>query len=120
MTGEKIFYVEDDEILAHVLEWRLLKLGYSICGSAQTGPDAIDGILRTKPDLAILDIELKGDMDGIEVGEYLASKTTVPFIYLTSHSEDSFLKRAKKTGPKGYVRKPVKGDELRIALSLAF
>ncbi len=119
MAGEKIFYVEDDEILAKVLEWRLQKLGYTICGSAQSGPEAIAGITETKPDLVLLDIEIKGPLDGIEVGQYLADKTKIPFVYLTSHTEDSFLQRAKKTGPKGYVHKPIKGDELRIALTLA-
>ena len=119
MTEKKIFYVEDDEILANVLEWRLKKLGYTVCGSAATGTDAIAGILEAKPDLVILDIELRGHMDGIDVGEYLAGKTTIPFIYLTSHTEDTYLQRAKKTNPKGYVQKPVKDDELRVALTLA-
>jgi DNA-binding response OmpR family regulator len=119
MTGKKIFYVEDNEVLGTVLEWRLLKLGYVVCGKAATGDDAIAGIQECKPDLVILDIELRGDKDGINVGEYLRDKTTIPFIYLTSHSEDEYMTRAKKTGPKGYVRKPVKGDELRIALTLA-
>ena len=120
MTGKKIFYVEDDPILVKVLEWRLEKLGYSICGSAATGTEAIARIQEINPDLVILDIELRGHMDGIDVGEYLREKTSIPFIYLTSHTEDNYLERAKKTFPKGYVKKPVKGDELRIALALAF
>ena len=119
MTGKKIFYVEDDEILANVLAWRLKKLGYTIVGSAATGTDAIAGITESRPDLVILDIELRGHMDGIDVGEYLAEKTTIPFIYLTSHTEEAYLQRAKKTGPKGYIQKPVKDDELRVALTMA-
>jgi len=114
-----IFFAEDDEVLAQVLTWRLKKLGYTVVGSSVTGEGAIDGIKETNPDLVILDIELKGEMDGIHVGEYLANNTKIPFIYLTSHTEESFLTRAKKTGPKGYVRKPFIGDELRVALTMA-
>ena len=114
-----IYFAEDDEVLAQVLQWRLQKLGYTVVGSAPSGEAAIDGIERTKPDLVILDIELKGDMDGIQVGEHLSKTMKIPFIYLTSHTEEDFIQRAKKTGPKGYVRKPLIGDELRVALTMA-
>ncbi len=119
MTGAKIFFVEDDEIVAKVIEWRLNNLGYSVCGSAKNGIDAIKLIKEKEPDLILLDIELKGSMDGIEVGEFLSSKTTIPFIYLTAHTEDSILKRAKSTGSKGYVKKPFSDDDLRVAIELA-
>ncbi len=69
MKGARIFFVEDDEIIANVIEWRLNKLGYSVCGSAKNGVDAITLIKEKKPDLVLLDIELKGPMDGIEMGE---------------------------------------------------
>jgi CheY-like chemotaxis protein len=119
LAGKKIFFVEDDEILGQVIRWHLEKLGYAICGTAATGTDAIAGILESKPDLVLLDIELRGHMDGIDVGQYLADNTAIPFIYVTSHSEDDFVHRAGKTGPKGFVRKPIKSEELRIALSMA-
>jgi CheY-like chemotaxis protein len=119
LTGAKIFFVEDDEIVAKVIEWRLNNLGYSVCGSAKNGIDAIKLIKEKEPDLILLDIELKGSMDGIEVGEFLSSKTTIPFIYLTAHTEDSILKRAKSTGSKGYVKKPFSDDDLRVAIELA-
>ena len=119
MTQTRVFFVEDDEILAKVIEWRLDKLGYSVCGTAATGVEAIALIKEKEPDVVLLDIELKGHMDGIDVGEFLSTKTKIPFIYLTSHTEDSFLKRAKKTGPKGYIRKPFTDDELRVAIELA-
>jgi CheY-like chemotaxis protein len=57
-------------------------------------------------------------MDGIEVGEFLSSNTKIPFIYLTCHTEDSILKRAKNTGSKGYVNKPFSDDDLRVAIEL--
>ena len=119
LTGARIFFVEDDEIIANVIEWRLNKLGYSVCGSAKNGVDAITLIKEKKPDLVLLDIELKGPMDGIEMGELLSSQTNIPFIYLTAHTEDSILKRAKNTGSRGYVKKPFSDDDLRVAIELA-
>ena len=119
MTEARIFFIEDDEIVAKVIEWRLNNLGYSVCGSAKNGVDAIALIKEKEPDLVLLDIELEGSMDGIEVGEFLSSQTTIPFIYLTAHTEDSILKRAKNTGSKGYVKKPFSDDDLRVAIELA-
>ena len=119
MTQPRVFFVEDDEILAKVIDWRLNKLGYSVCGTADSGVDAIALIKEKEPDIVLLDIELKGHMDGIDVGEFLSSQTKIPFIYLTSHTEDSFLKRAKNTNPKGYIKKPFSDDELRVAIELA-
>jgi CheY-like chemotaxis protein len=119
LKGTRIFFVEDDEIIANLIEWRLNKLGYSVCGSAKNGVDAIPLIKEKKPDLVILDIELKGPMDGIEMGELLLSQTKIPFIYLTAHTEDTILKRAKNTGSRGFVKKPFSDDDLRVAIELA-
>jgi CheY-like chemotaxis protein len=119
LKGARIFFVEDDEIIANLIEWRLNKLGYSVCGSAKNGVDAIPLIKEKKPDLVILDIELKGPMDGIEMGELLLSQTKIPFIYLTAHTEDTILKRAKNTGSRGFVKKPFSDDDLRVAIELA-
>jgi CheY-like chemotaxis protein len=119
MTDARIFFVEDDEIVAKVIDWRLNKLGYSVCGSAKNGVDAIALINEKEPDLVLLDIELKGSMDGVELGELLSSQTKIPFIYLTAHTDDSILKRAKNTGSKGYVQKPFSDDDLRVAIEMA-
>jgi len=119
MKQVNIFCVEDDEILARVIEWRLTKLGHNVCGFSNNGIDAIKKIQRLQPDLALLDIELQGEMDGIDVGAFLAANTRVPFIYLTSHTEDHFLERARKTNPKGYIKKPFDDDGLRVAIELA-
>jgi len=119
MKQVRIFFVEDDEVLARVIEWRLTKLGHNVCGSSNNGAAAVEKIKQLQPDLVLLDIELQGDMDGIEIGEFLAENTQTPFIYLTSHTEENFLKRAKKTRPKGYIKKPFDDDELRVAIELA-
>jgi two-component system, response regulator PdtaR len=119
MTKARIFFVEDDEILANVIKWRLEKLGYSVCGSAAAGIEAITSINAKKPDLVLLDVELKGHMDGIDVGEYLSVNSNIPFIYLTSHTESEILNRATNTKPKGYIKKPFSDNDLRVAIELA-
>jgi len=119
MTQTKVFFVEDDEIFSKVIEWRLDTLGYTICGSATTGVEAIALIKEKKPDIVLLDIELKGHMDGIDVAEFLTLETKIPFIYLTSHTEDEILQRAINTKPKGYIKKPFSDDDLRVAIELA-
>lgn len=119
MKQVRIFFVEDDEVLAKVVEWRLTKLGHNVCGYSNNGAEAVEKIKELTPDLVLLDIELKGEMDGIEIGEFLAEKTKIPFIYLTSHTEENILKRAKKTCPKGYIKKPFDDEALRVAIELA-
>ena len=119
MKQARIYFVEDDAVLVRVIEWRLKTLGYNVCGFSDNGADAIEKIQELKPDLVLLDIELSGDMNGIEVGKFLAEKTSIPFIYLTSHSDDDYLVRAKETHPKGFVRKPFDDDRLRVAVELA-
>jgi CheY-like chemotaxis protein len=118
MTGARIFFVEDDEIVAKVIDWRLNKLGYHVCGSTKKASDAIDLIEKKAPDLVLLDIDLNDSMDGIDIGKVLSSKTNIPFIYLTSHTEDIILKRAKDTRPRGYIEKPFTDTDLRIAIEL--
>ncbi|MEI6293940.1 MAG: response regulator [Methanomicrobiales archaeon] len=81
--------------------------------------EAIEKIQHVTPDLVLLDIELRGGMDGIHIGEFLAANTHIPFIYLTSHTEEDFLKRAKNTGPKGDIKKPFDDENLRVAIELA-
>ena len=82
MKGTRIFFVEDDEIIANLIEWRLNNLGYNVCGSAKNGVDAIPLIKEKKPDLVILDIELKGPMDGIEMGDFFRPRQKFPLFTL--------------------------------------
>ncbi len=116
----RIFIVEDDSVIASVEEWRLNKLGYTICGHATNGADALLQVKETTPDLVLLDINLDGEMDGIEIAEVLARESDIPFIFLTAHSEDAVLKRVKKTLQYGYIKKPFTDDDLRIGIELAF
>ena len=115
----RIFVVEDDLVLTKILVWRLEKLGYSVCGTSADGKGAIEEILEKKPDLVLLDIELGGQIDGIEIGSYLCNNTGIPFIYLTSHTDGIYIARAKETVPEGYILKPCEDEQLRIAIQMA-
>ena len=83
------------------------------------GRKLIEKIPDAKPDLVLLDIELGGEMDGIDVGEFLSKQTRIPFIYLTSHANGQTLQRAKIWAPEGYIKKPLDEEQLRISIEMA-
>jgi two-component system, response regulator PdtaR len=115
----RIFYVEDDRMFSDLVTITLEKLGHSVCGRADNIGDAVAGIEKTSPDLVLLDIELNGAFGGIAVGDYLVSKTDIPFIYLSGHDDSSVLEEAKKTVPDGFLLKPFTGEQLRVAIEMA-
>ncbi len=111
--------VEDDDLICHLIEWRLKKLGYSISGKAATGKDAIARTEETSPDAILMDISLKGDMDGIETAKIIKEKFNIPIIFLTASSDDKTLNRVIPFQPAQYILKPFNDDDLRIALRLS-
>jgi CheY-like chemotaxis protein len=119
MPKASVFIVEDDPIMARLIELRLLSMGYSICGFASDGSSAIEAIKTKSPDVALLDIGLKGDMDGINVAHVLSVESDVPYIFLTGNDSDDNIHRAKQTVPEGFIRKPFSDQDLKIAIELA-
>ena len=115
----RIFVVEDDAVLLKIIVWRLEKLGYSVCGTLASGNGAVEEILKQKPDLVLLDIELGGPIDGIEIGAYLCNNTDIPFIYMTSHTDGIYIARAKETVPEAYILKTCEDEQLRVAIQMA-
>ncbi len=119
MTDAKILVVEDENIVALEIKKRLQKLGYIVPGVASTGEDAIikaEGIL---PDLVLMDIMLKGEIDGIQAAGEIRSRFNIPVIYLTAYSDEETLERAKLTEPYGYILKPFEEDDLRTTIEIA-
>ena len=119
MSGEKILIVEDDDIIARVEDWRLKNLGYTVCGRATNGADAIELVANKKPDVVLMDINIKGEIDGIETARMIKKEFNIPVIYVTSHSDGTTLIRAKETKPDGFILKPFEDNDLRIAIQLA-
>src|SRR5689334_1543492 len=97
MARERIFIVEDEKIVAEDLRRMLERLGYSIVGMASRGDEAVEKIGATMPHLVLMDIRIKGPMDGIDVAEHVYSRLDIPVIYLTAYADDTTLDRAKGT-----------------------
>ena len=113
-----IFVVEDDPIVAEVISWRVKEMGYMVCGTAQTGEDAVEFCKKCHPDLVIMDIGLKGKVNGIDAAVKIKKDMKIPLIFLTAHTEDKYLEQVKKVGPDGFIHKPFDDDDLRVALTL--
>jgi CheY-like chemotaxis protein len=115
----KILIVEDDKIIRYLIEVRLNKLGYFVCGEASNGLDSVKLAHETNPDAIIMDFLLDGDMDGIEAAQLIREKHNIPIIFLTAHSDEKILERIITLRPVQYILKPFGDDDLRIALKLS-
>ncbi|MHC9544180.1 MAG: histidine kinase dimerization/phosphoacceptor domain -containing protein [Vulcanimicrobiota bacterium] len=111
--------VDDDKDYAEMLRITLDLAGYRIHSIFNNGVDAIKYIERDRPDIVLMDIVLDDNIDGIEAAGKIKSLYDIPVIYITAHSEDTLLARAKITEPFGYVLKPFKSKELKTVIEMA-
>lgn len=114
----RVLIVEDEGIGAMDLKYTLEALGHEVIYIASRGEEAIEKSLEMLPDLVLMDIILKGDIDGITAAEELR-KFDIPFIYLTANSENATQKRALATKPQGYILKPFENKELKETVESA-
>lgn len=119
MKPEKILIVEDEKVVALSIESKLKSIGYEVCGTAATGLKALDLAANTLPDIAIMDIKIKGEMDGIETALKLKNKYRIPVVFLTAFSDPSILKRAKIAEPLGFLIKPFNSHDLNSTIEMA-
>ncbi|MBF0278832.1 MAG: PAS domain S-box protein [SAR324 cluster bacterium] len=115
----RIMIVEDEFVIAASIQSVLKKMGYSVLKLISTGEEAVLVAEQQKPDLVLMDISLGGKMDGIEAAHRISFHSDIPVIYLTAHSQDEILERAKITQPFGYLIKPAKEKDLKIAIEIA-
>ena len=120
MKSLNIHIIEDEPLIAETIKTVLEKENHTITGISLRGKDAIYDIENLKPDLVLVDIMIKGDMDGIEIVSYLKKKLDIPFIYLTSLSDEKTLQRVKATNPSGYIVKPFNENTLTANIELAY
>ncbi|QTA92463.1 ATP-binding response regulator [Desulfonema magnum] len=120
MTKARILIVEDEYVIAENMQAKLEKEGYVVCGVAPSGKRAIQKAKTEKPDLVLMDIMLKGPMDGIEAANQIRKRFNIPIIYLTAFSDKEMLDRAKITEPFGYLLKPFEDRELYANIEMAF
>lgn len=116
----KILLVEDEAIVALDIKTRLLHLGHEVVGVTSSGEDAIKAVEATRPDLVLMDIRLRGKLDGIEAAQQLRARFDVAVIYLTAYGDDATLQRAKLTEPYGFLIKPFEERELHSTIEMAF
>jgi PAS domain S-box-containing protein len=119
MPAQTVLIVEDESIVALDLKVQLKKLGYDVAGVAGSGEQALEQFATQNPDIILMDVRLRGQMDGIQVAEQIRRDHDAPIIFLTSHSDDETVRRAALTAPYGYLTKPYQIKELRAGIEVA-
>jgi two-component system, cell cycle sensor histidine kinase and response regulator CckA len=119
MPPANILICEDEAIVAMDIQMRLKEAGYSVCGLAPSGEAAIRKATEMRPDLVLMDIRLKGTMDGVDAARQIRARLDVPVVYLTAFADDNTLQRAKLTEPYGYIIKPFEERDLHTSVEIA-
>jgi DNA-binding NarL/FixJ family response regulator len=115
----RILIVEDEALIAQDIKYCLEELGHKVHNIVMNGDKALDAIAHPDLDLVLLDINIKGSLSGIDLGDIIKNKYQLPFVYLTASSDDETLNRAKSTLPYGYIVKPFNSRDLKVNIDLA-
>jgi signal transduction histidine kinase len=119
MTGEKILIVEDESIVALNIQMRLEDARYCVAGVADSGQAALSLIAETDPDLILLDIQLKGNQNGVKVAQMIREQFGIPVVYLTAYADTTIFQQAQQTEPYGYILKPFNPTNLYSTIEIA-
>jgi DNA-binding NarL/FixJ family response regulator len=119
MVEGRVLIVEDEHIVAMGIKRMLITLGYTVAGIASSGEGAIKKAESTIPDLVLMDIMLKGDVNGIEAAKEIKSLFDIPVVYLTACSEHKIVEKAWETNPSGYIVKPFDERDLQKRIYMA-
>jgi CheY-like chemotaxis protein len=119
MKPVQILIVEDELLIAHNLARILKKLGYDVVDIVSSGEKAIQTATAKKPDLILMDIVIKGQINGIEAAQIIQSQHKIPVIYITAYTDESTVQRAKETGAYGFIVKPFKKEQLHGTIQIA-
>lgn len=119
MKKLKVMIVEDEMIVAKDLQRILKKLNYETTDPFASGTKALEQLEFLRPDFILLDINLKGEMDGIQLAEHVMHDYGIPFVFITAFSDKATLNRAKMAEPYGYIIKPFSEDDIRTTIELA-
>ena len=115
----KVLIVEDEMILASDIRMQLQNEGYNVVGIAKNGEKAINLTKERNPDIILMDIAIKGEIDGVETAEEIHKFYDVPIVYITAYFDDKTLNRAIKTEPYGYIIKPFQDGQIHCTIVLA-
>ena len=119
MLKARILVVEDERLVALALEQCLKAIGHDVVALVTTGQEAVRKAVELEPDLVLMDIRLKGEVDGIEAAVRIHDNFGTPIVYLTAYSDDNTLERARAAQPYGYVLKPFEEKSLKSAVAMA-
>jgi len=114
-----VLVVEDEAVVAMDIAGQLCDMGYRVCGCVDNGRDAIVRSRAERPDMVLMDVVLKGDMDGIAAAATIGAELQIPILFLTAYSDDQTVERAAGAMPYGYLTKPFQGSELRAVIEVA-
>ena len=119
MAKTNVLVVEDESIVSKDIQHSLKKLGYNVVGAASTGERAFELAASEKPDIILMDIMLKGNINGIETAQRVKRELNITVIYLTAYADEATLAKAKVTEPYGYIIKPFKEVDLHTSIEMA-
>ena len=117
-TG-RIMVVDDEAVIALRLQQRLTSMGFDVTGVAYSGEEAVETARDLRPDLILMDIMIPGKLDGIAAAKIVKAELDIPVVFLTAHSEDKIIERAKQAEPYGYILKPFQDRELKATVEIA-
>ena len=117
---KKVLIVEDDKMLCTIFEMFLTDLGYELVGISQTGANAIEMCKADTPDVVLMDIHLKGNINGIDAAKMIHSEFNIPVVYVTSDIEQETIEKAIYKNTYGFLMKPIYQSSLRVAIEFAY
>jgi DNA-binding response OmpR family regulator len=115
----RVLIVEDETLIAEELKERLSRLGFSVIAAVDSAEQGIAIATREHPDLVLMDIRLKGAKDGVQAAREIHEQMDVPLVYLTAHSDQLTVERAKQTHYDGFILKPFRAGELKSTIEVA-
>ena len=115
----RVLLAEDEALIAHDLKALVQEIGYEVAGHVTRGEDALPAVRNYSPDVVLMDIRLRGRLDGIDAAADIAREVGTPVVFLTAHSDRATFERARELNPAGYIVKPFSERDLRIAIELA-
>lgn len=116
--SKKLLIVEDEFLIANDIRTIVTQLGYAVMAVAKSADEALKAVQAEKPDIALLDINIIGDRNGIELAKILTKKYSIPHLFITSYSDDAIIGQMNNTHPLGYILKPFDARDIRVALQM--
>lgn len=118
INAVKILIIEDEMIIAANIAMQLKNLGYHVTATIPRGEEVFPSIEQSTPEIILMDINLKGDLDGVDIVHAIQKKYKIPVIYLTANADEANFNRAKQTNPYAFISKPFKKTDLQHAIEL--